>query len=64
MNRNHSQDPCSRATLAPILLTLLFVCAGVQQWTNCGGAGLTLGSDGNFYGTCVAGNPATGLGST
>jgi uncharacterized repeat protein (TIGR03803 family) len=34
-----------------------------QQWTNCGGAGLTLGSDGNFYGTCIAGNPATGLGS-
>jgi uncharacterized repeat protein (TIGR03803 family) len=34
-----------------------------QQWTNCGGAGLTLGSDGNFYGACVSGNPATGLGS-
>lgn len=34
-----------------------------QQWLYCGGAGLTLGSDGNFYGTCVAGNPATGLGS-
>ncbi|MGC1449805.1 MAG: choice-of-anchor tandem repeat GloVer-containing protein [Candidatus Sulfotelmatobacter sp.] len=34
-----------------------------QQWINCGGAGLTLGSDGNFYGTCIAGNPATGLGS-
>jgi len=34
-----------------------------QQWTDCGGAGLTLGSDGNFYGTCEAGNPATGLGS-
>lgn len=34
-----------------------------QQWTNCGGAGLTLGSDGYFYGTCIAGNPATGLGS-
>ena len=29
----------------------------------CGGAGLTLGSDGNFYGACEAGNPATGLGS-
>lgn len=34
-----------------------------QQWLFCGGAGLTLGSDGNFYGTCIAGNPATGLGS-
>lgn len=34
-----------------------------QQWTNCGGAGLTLGSDGNFYGTCVSGNPGTGMGS-
>jgi uncharacterized repeat protein (TIGR03803 family) len=34
-----------------------------QQWTNCGGAGLTLGNDGNFYGACIAGNPATGLGS-
>jgi uncharacterized repeat protein (TIGR03803 family) len=34
-----------------------------QQWTNCGGAGLTLGSDGNFYGACEGGNPATGLGS-
>jgi uncharacterized repeat protein (TIGR03803 family) len=33
------------------------------QWTNCGGAGLTLGSDGNFYGACEGGNPATGLGS-
>jgi len=33
------------------------------QWTNCGGAGLTLGSDGNFYGTCISGNPATGMGS-
>ncbi len=34
-----------------------------QQWLYCGGAGLTLGSDGNFYGACEAGNPATGLGS-
>jgi uncharacterized repeat protein (TIGR03803 family) len=34
-----------------------------QQWLFCGGAGLTLGSDGNFYGACEAGNPATGLGS-
>jgi uncharacterized repeat protein (TIGR03803 family) len=34
-----------------------------QQWTNCGGAGLTLGSDRTFYGTCESGNPATGLGS-
>ncbi|MBZ5614164.1 MAG: IPT/TIG domain-containing protein [Acidobacteriia bacterium] len=34
-----------------------------QQWTNCGGAGLTLGSDGNFYGACEGGNPATGMGS-
>ena len=34
-----------------------------EQWSHCGGAGLTLGSDGNFYGTCIAGNPATGLGS-
>jgi len=33
------------------------------QWTNCGGAGLTLGSDGNFYGACEGGNPATGMGS-
>ena len=33
------------------------------QWTHCGGAGLTLGSDGNFYGACEIGNPATGLGS-
>ena len=33
------------------------------QWLNCGGAGLTLGSDGNFYGTCISGNPATGMGS-
>lgn len=33
------------------------------QWTNCGGAGLTLGSDGNLYGACEGGNPATGLGS-
>jgi uncharacterized repeat protein (TIGR03803 family) len=32
-------------------------------WLYCGGAGLTLGSDGNFYGACEAGNPATGLGS-
>ncbi len=29
---------------------------------NCGG-GLTLASDGNFYGTCIFGNPATGFGS-
>jgi uncharacterized repeat protein (TIGR03803 family) len=34
-----------------------------QQWINCGGAGLTLGNDGNFYGTCISGNPATGMGS-
>ena len=34
-----------------------------QQWLFCGGAGLTLGNDGNFYGACEAGNPATGLGS-
>src|SRR6266568_2378830 len=34
-----------------------------QGWTNCGGAGLTLGNDGNFYGACEGGNPATGLGS-
>ncbi len=34
-----------------------------QQWLFCGGAGLTLGSDGNFYGACGWGNPATGLGS-
>jgi uncharacterized repeat protein (TIGR03803 family) len=34
-----------------------------SQWTNCGGAGLTLGSDGNFYGACEGGNPATGMGS-
>ncbi|MGB9205551.1 MAG: choice-of-anchor tandem repeat GloVer-containing protein [Terriglobales bacterium] len=34
-----------------------------QQWLNCGGAGLTLGSDGNFYGACESGNPATGMGS-
>src|SRR6266852_4298443 len=33
------------------------------QWSNCGGAGLTLGSDGNFYGACEGGNPATGMGS-
>ena len=33
------------------------------QWLNCGGAGLTLGSDGNFYGACESGNPATGMGS-
>jgi uncharacterized repeat protein (TIGR03803 family) len=33
------------------------------QWANCGGAGLTLGSDGNFYGACESGNPATGMGS-
>src|ERR1035437_5076495 len=33
------------------------------QWLYCGGAGLTVGSDGNFYGACEAGNPATGLGS-
>jgi uncharacterized repeat protein (TIGR03803 family) len=34
-----------------------------QQWLYCGGAGLTLGNDGNFYGACEAGNPATGMGS-
>lgn len=34
-----------------------------QQWTDCGVAGLTLGNDGNFYGTCESGNPATGKGS-
>src|SRR6266849_1274274 len=33
------------------------------QWSNCGGAGLTLGSDGNFYGAGEGGNPATGMGS-
>ncbi|HEY6372066.1 MAG TPA: choice-of-anchor tandem repeat GloVer-containing protein, partial [Candidatus Sulfotelmatobacter sp.] len=33
------------------------------QWSNCGGAGLTLGNDGNFYGACENGNPATGMGS-
>ena len=33
------------------------------QWSNCGGAGLTLGNDGNFYGACEGGNPATGMGS-
>ena len=33
------------------------------QWLNCGGAGLTLGNDGNFYGACESGNPATGMGS-
>jgi len=31
-------------------------------WGNCA-SGLTLGSDGNFYGACVVGNPATGHGS-
>ena len=31
-------------------------------FTHCGG-GLILASDGNFYGTCLTGNPATGLGS-
>lgn len=34
-----------------------------QQWTYCGVAGLTLGNDGNFYGSCERGNPATGIGS-
>jgi uncharacterized repeat protein (TIGR03803 family) len=34
-----------------------------QQWSNCGGSGLTLGNDGNLYGACESGNPATGLGS-
>jgi len=34
-----------------------------QQWTNCGGAGLTLGNDGNFYGTCESGNPARSMGT-
>ncbi len=34
-----------------------------QQWLYCGVAGLTLGSDGNFYSTCEVGNPATGMGS-
>ncbi len=33
------------------------------NWTNCGGAGLTLGNDGNLYGACESGNPATGMGS-
>ena len=33
------------------------------NWTNCGAAGLTLGNDGNFYGACESGNPATGMGS-
>jgi len=31
-------------------------------FTHCGG-GLMLASDGNFYGTCLTGNPATGFGS-
>jgi len=31
-------------------------------WGSCN-SGLTLGSDGNFYGACETGNPATGLGS-
>ena len=34
-----------------------------QQWLFCGGAGLTLGNDGNFYGVCESGNPDTRLGS-
>jgi uncharacterized repeat protein (TIGR03803 family) len=34
-----------------------------QNWSSCGSAGLTLGSDGNFYGACEGGNPATGMGS-
>lgn len=34
-----------------------------QQWTFCGNSGLTLGSDGNFYGTCIRGNPATAIGT-
>ena len=33
------------------------------NWSNCGGSGLTLGNDGNFYGACESGNPATGMGS-
>ena len=33
------------------------------NWTNCGAAGITLGGDGNFYGACETGNPATGMGS-
>src|ERR1035441_531534 len=41
--------------------SMFFSCPGT--WLYCGGAGLTLGSDGNFYGACEAGNPATGLGS-
>ena len=31
-------------------------------FTHCGG-GVTLASDGNLYGTCITGNPTTGLGS-
>ncbi len=31
-------------------------------WGDCA-SGLTLGSDGNFYGACIGGNPATGHGS-
>lgn len=34
-----------------------------SQWTNCGGAGLTLGSDGNFYGVCETGNPELAMGN-
>jgi len=33
------------------------------NWTGCGAAGVTLGNDGNFYGACESGNPATGMGS-
>lgn len=66
MNRNHYQDPCSRAILALILLTLLFVCAGVvpaqaqtptvfhtlmQTTDACAPRGnIVQGSDGNLYG--------------
>jgi len=66
MNRNHYQDPSSRSTLALILLTLLFVCAGVvpaqtqtptvlhtfmQTKDACAPRGnIVQGRDGNMYG--------------
>ena len=33
------------------------------SWADCNLGGLTLGSDGNFYGVCTVGNPATQQGS-